>query len=261
MIHETAIISPEAKIGKNVEVGPYAVVGPKVTLADGVIIKSHVTLEGRVTIGENSKIFQYTNIGNEPQDLSYKDEDTSVEIGKNCIIREFTSVHRGTTKDQGVTKIGDNVYMMSYCHIAHDCVIGDNVLFVNAVQLAGHVKVGKNARISGSTNITQFITIGRNAYIGGDSTIDRDIPGFCTAYGNRVRLKGINIIGLKRAGYSKQDITEVVDFYRTMEASALSPRAFVNHDELMQEFEGNKIIDEMREFIKDSEIGIAPFWD
>ena len=104
MIHETAIISPEAKIGKNVEIGPYAVVGPKVVLADGVIIKSHVTLEGRVTIGENSKIFQYTNIGNEPQDLSYNNEDTCVEIGKNCIIREFTSVHRGTKKDQGVTK-------------------------------------------------------------------------------------------------------------------------------------------------------------
>lgn len=261
MIHPTAIVSPEANIGEGVEIGPFSIVGPKVEIGNNVKIRSHVTLEGRVSIGDNSQVFQYTNIGNEPQDLSYKGEDTCVKIGNNVTIREFSSIHRGTLKENGETIIGDNCYLMSYTHIAHDCVLGKSVMFVNAVQLAGHVRVGDFARISGSTNVTQFITIGRNAFIGGDSTIDRDIPDFCTAYGNRARLKGINIIGLKRSGYSKQDITEVVDFYRTMEASALSPRAFVNHPELMKEFDGNKVIEQLCEFIRNSEIGIAPFWD
>ncbi|MDA9793350.1 acyl-ACP--UDP-N-acetylglucosamine O-acyltransferase [Bacteriovoracaceae bacterium] len=261
IIHETSIVSPEAQLGRNVEIGPYCIIGDKVKLGDGARLRSHVTMEGNVTVGENVQIYQYTNIGNPPQDLSYKDEDTRVEIGDNCIIREFSSIHRGTPKDNGVTKVGNNVYLMAYVHLAHDCILGNNVMFVNGVQCAGHVKIGDNARISGHSKMTQFVTIGRNAFIGGDSTIDKDIPDYCTAYGNRARLKGINIIGLKRAGFSKANITEVVDFYRTMEASALSPRAFVSHPELMEDYVDNKIIQDISSFISVSEIGIAPFWD
>jgi UDP-N-acetylglucosamine acyltransferase len=261
IIHETSIVSPGAQLGTNVVIGPYCIIGDKVKLGDGARLRSHITMEGNVTVGENVQIYQYTNIGNPPQDLSYKDEDTRVEIGDNCIIREFSSIHRGTPKDNGVTKVGNNVYLMAYVHLAHDCVLGNNVMFVNGVQCAGHVKIGDNARISGHTKMTQFVTIGKNAFIGGDSTIDKDIPDYCTAYGNRARLKGINIIGLKRAGFSKGSITEVVDFYRTMEASALSPRAFVSHPELMEEYIDNKIIEDISSFISVSEIGIAPFWD
>jgi UDP-N-acetylglucosamine acyltransferase len=260
-IHETAIVHPEAKLGKNVSIGPYCIVDKDVEIGDNSILRSHVTVEGIVKIGSNTEIFQFAVIGLPPQDLSYKGDPTSVEIGNNTVIREYTSVHRGTMKDAQVTRIGNNCYIMGYCHLAHDCQVSDNVMFVNQVQCAGHVKIGEGARISGDTNITQFVSIGRGAFIGGDTIIDKDIPCHTTAYGNRVKLKGINIIGLRRAGLDKNVISEVVDFYRTMESSTLSPRAFVNHPELMSEFSKNEIVREMAKFISDSEIGIPPFWN
>lgn len=261
IIHPSAIVHPEAKLGFGVEIGPYCIVGANVEMGDHCKLISHVTLDGHVKMGSNNTVYQYTNIGNPPQDIGYKGEPTRVEIGDNNLFREFISIHRGSMKENGVTKVGNNGYFMAYVHLAHDVAVGNDVLFVNAVQCAGHVKVGDKVRISGHTNVSPFVTIGKGAFIGGDSTLDRDIPNHCTAYGNRVRLKGINIIGLKRAGFSKQLITEVVDFYRTMEASALAPRAFVNHPELMEEFGSNEIIDQITSFIKKSEIGIAPFWD
>ena len=260
-IHPSAIIHPSAELGVGVKVGPYTIIGPNVKIGDRCELASHVTIEENTVMGKENRVFQYTNIGNAPQDISYKGEPTKVLIGEKNIFREFSSIHRASMKEEGVTTIGSNNFFMSYVHIAHDCIIGNEVLFVNSVQCAGHVKISDKVRISGSTNISQFVSVGKGAFIGGDSTLDRDIPDYCTAYGNRVRLKGINIIGLKRAGYSKQMITEVVDFYRTMEASALSPRAFVNHPELMEEFSDNEIIDNITGFIKKSEIGIAPFWD
>jgi UDP-N-acetylglucosamine acyltransferase len=155
--------------------------------------------------------------------------------------------------------IGSNSLFMAYCHIAHDCTLGSNLTFANSVNLAGHVNIGDRVIIGGNTGISQFVTLGRGAYIGGGSGIDRDIPHFCTAFGNRIRLKGINIIGLKRQGHAKEAVSEVVDFYRTMEASALAPRAFVSHPELMEEYKNNVVIQEIATFIKKSEIGIAPF--
>jgi UDP-N-acetylglucosamine acyltransferase len=148
---------------------------------------------------------------------------------------------------------------MAYCHIAHDCTLGSNLTFANSVQLAGHVNVGDRVIIGGNTGVSQFVSIGKSAYIGGATAIDRDIPNYCTAYGNRVRLKGINIIGLKRQGHDKQVVSEVVDFYRTMESSALAPRAFVSHPELMTEYVNNPIVQEIAKFIRNSEIGVAPF--
>lgn len=148
---------------------------------------------------------------------------------------------------------------MAYVHAGHDVVIGNNCTFANSTNFAGHVKIGDRVIIGGGTQISQFVTLGRGAYIGGASAIDRDIPVFCTAMGNRVYLKGINIIGMRRQGYSKQEISEVVDFYRSMEASALSPRAFVDHADLMAEYKDNRVVQEMVEQIKKTEIGIAPF--
>lgn len=260
LIHPSAIVDERAKISDNVEIGPYCVVGPEVSIGSGTKLLGHVTVSGKVTIGKNNQFYQYATIGLPPQDLSYKDEPTEVIIGDNNVFREFISIHRGTLKDMGKTIIGNNCFFMAYVHIAHDVLIGNNVLFVNSVQCAGHVKISDHVRVSGATNISQFVSIGRSAFIGGGSAIDRDIPNFCTAYGNRIKLKGINIIGLKRSGHAKQDISEVVEFYRAMEASALSPRAFVDHPELMEEFGDNKLVLEMASFIRNSEIGIAPFW-
>lgn len=258
-IHPTAFVHEGAKLGENVEVGAYSVIGPNAEVGNNTKIYSHVLIEGHTTIGENNKFFQFCSIGAEPQDLSYKGEPTKTVIGDNNVFREYVSVHRGTLKDNQITKIGSNCLLMAKAHVGHDAIVGNNVILVNSCNLAGHVKIGDRSILGGGTNISQFVTLGRGSYIGGASAIDRDIPAFCTAYGNRVKLKGINIIGLRRQGYDKAVISEFVDFYRTMESSALSPRAFVDHEELMEEYKGNELVTEMREFIRKSEIGIAPF--
>lgn len=258
-IHETAIVSPEAKIGKNVEIGAFSLIGPNVVIGDDCKIFHHVTIEGHTTVGKNNTFYQYCSIGANPQDLSYKDEPTRVVIGDNNVFREFVSIHKGTKKDREETTIGNDNFLMSYVHLGHDVVFGSNCIIANSTNFAGHVKVGDRVIIGGGTNVSQFITIGRGAYLGGASAVDRDIPIFGTAYGNRCKLKGINIIGLRRQGYAKKLISELVDFYRTMEASPLSPRAFIDHPENLEEFQGNELIDEMCEGIRKSEVGIAPF--
>jgi len=258
-VHPMAFIHPEAKIGANVKIGPFCVVGPNVEIGDDCVLHSNVVIEGHTRIGKRNNFFQFCSIGAPPQDNSYKNEPTETIIGDNNTFREYVSIHRGTLKQDKKTIVGSNSLFMAYCHIAHDCTIGNNLTFANSVNLAGHVTIGDRVIIGGNTGVSQFVTLGTGAYIGGGSGIDRDIPNFCTAYGNRIRLKGINIIGLKRQGHSKEIISEVVDFYRTMEASALAPRAFVSHPELMTDFINNPIIQEISTFIKKSEIGIAPF--
>ncbi len=258
-IHQSSIIHPEAKIHENVVIGPFCSIGPNVEIGEGSILHSHVVVDGHTKIGKNNKFFQFNSIGAPPQDTSYKGEPTETIIGDNNTFREFVSIHRGTTKQDRKTIIGSNCFFMAYVHIAHDCVVGNNVTFANAVGLAGHVVIGDRVIIGGNSGVTQFVSLGKGAYIGGGSAIDRDVPNYCTAYGNRVRLKGINIIGLKRMGYSKQEVSEVVDFYRSMESAALSPRAFIEHSELMVEYKNNPVIQEIVAFIKKSEIGIAPF--
>lgn len=258
-IHASSSVHPEAKLGAGVKVGPFCYIGPNVTVGDQTVLSSHVVIDGHTKIGKGNRFFQFASVGAPPQDHSYKGEPTETIIGDNNTFREYVSVHRGTTKQDKKTVIGSNGFYMAYCHIAHDCFIGDSVTFANAVMLAGHVNVGDRVIIGGNTGVSQFVSLGKGSYIGGGSAIDRDIPNFCTAYGNRVRLKGINIIGLKRQGHTKQDISEVVDFYRTMESSALGPRAFIEHPELMLEFKDNPIVKDIASFIRKTEIGVAPF--
>lgn len=258
-IHPTAIIHPEAQLAADVQVGPYCIIGPQVKIGAGCLLHSHVVIDGNTEIGERNQFYQFCSIGAPPQDMTYKGEPTLTRIGNGNIFREYVSVHRGTKKENEITEVKNNCLLMAHVHIGHDVMVGDHCVMANSVNLAGHVKVGDRVIIGGGTNVSQFVTLGRGSYIGGASGIDRDIPLFCTAYGNRVKLKGINIIGLRRQGYSKQVITEVVDFYRTMEASALSPRSFVDHEEEMREFRGNELIMEMVGEIRRSEIGIAPF--
>jgi len=258
-VHPTAIVDEGAEIADSVIIGPYSYVGPNVKIGENCTLQNHVVIEGFTSIGENNQFYHHATIGTPPQDFTYKDEPTRVEIGDNNIFREFVTIHRGTQKDRQVTTVGNNCMLMAFVHLGHDVVLGDHCVIANTTNFAGHVKCGDRVIIGGGSNISQFCTIGRGAYIGGATAIDRDIPLFCTAYGNRAKLKGINIIGLRRQGYSKAEISEIVDFYRTMEASALSPRAFVNHEEHMTEFQGNVVIDEMVKSIRESEIGLAPF--
>lgn len=258
-IHPSAIVSKKAELGDNIEIGAFSIIGDDVKIANNCKIQSHVKIEGNTSIGENNQIYSFCTIGAPPQDLTYSGEPTETIIGRDNIFREYVSIHRGTAKDRGKTTVGDKCLLMSYVHLGHDVDFGSHCIVANSTNFAGHVKVGDKVILGGGCNISQFVSLGRGAYLGGASAIDRDIPAFCTAYGNRVRLKGINIIGLRRNGYSKQQITEVVDFYRMMEANPLSPRAFVDHKELMTEYEGNEIIAEMVQEIRSTQVGIAPF--
>ncbi len=258
-IHPSSLVDTNAKIHETVKIGAFCIVGPNAIIGANTILHSHVVIDGHTSIGEANQFYQFCSIGAPPQDTSYKGEPTRTVIGNNNTFREYVSIHRGTLKENSITQIGNNCLLMAYVHVGHDVSVGNNVVVANSSQFAGHVKIGDRVTIGGGTFISQFVTLGRGAYIGGATAIDRDIPLFCTAMGNRVYLKGINIIGLRRQGYSKPEITEVVDFYRTMEASALSPRAFVDHQEFMTEFKDNRVVQEMVEQIKKSEIGIAPF--
>lgn len=258
-IHPSSIIDKNAKIHETVKIGPFCIVGPNVEIGANTVLHSHVVIDGHTVVGEDNKFFQGCSIGAPPQDNSYKGEPTRTIIGKNNTFREYCSVHRGTLKENHVTTIGDNSLFMAYVHLGHDVIVGNNCTIANSTNFAGHVKVGDRVIIGGGTQIQQFVTLGRGSYIGGATALDRDIPSFCTAIGNRAHLKGINIIGMKRQGYSKQEISEVVDFLRTIESSNLSPRSFVEHSELMNEFKDNRVIIEMVDQIKKSEIGIAPF--
>jgi len=259
-IHPTAILSGDIVLGKGIEIGPYAILDGNIKIGDGCKIMPHAMIKGWTELGTNNTIFQFCSVGEAPQDTSYRGEETKVIIGNNNVFREYVSIHRGTLKENKITKIGDNCLFMAKAHVGHDVIIGSNCILVNSVNIAGHVKMGDRVIIGGGANIGQFITLGRGAYIGGATAIDRDVPPFCTAYGNRVKLKGINIVGLRRLGLSKTLIAEVVDFYRLMESSALSPRAFVNHEEHMAEYKSNEIVQEMAKLIRESEVGIAPFF-
>lgn len=258
-IHPTAIIEDGAILGENVTVGPYCMIGKNVKIGDNSYLKSHVVVEGHTEIGKNNTFYQFCAIGLPPQDKSYNNEPTKTIIGDNNLFREGCTVHRATLKQDKVTVIGDNGYFMSTVHIAHDCRIGNNVTLASGCACAGHVTLGDFVQMGGQCGVTPFVTLGNGAFIGGASAVDKDIPHYCTAYGNRIRLKGVNIIGLKRRGFDKQEISEFVEFYRLMESSTLSPRSFVLHKENLAEYEQNAIVQSFAEFIAMSEMGPAPF--
>ncbi|MCY4643852.1 MAG: acyl-ACP--UDP-N-acetylglucosamine O-acyltransferase [Bacteriovoracales bacterium] len=258
-IHPSSIVEKGAQLGTNVVVGPFSIVGPEVKLGDGCRLISHVRMSGDTTVGKNNVFYSFSSIGENPQDISYKGEPTRVEIGDHNTIREYVTIRKGTVKENGLTSVGSHNLIMCYVHLAHDVVLGNHNIIVNAVNMAGHVRIENNVTVGGGSGVIQFVTVGEGAYIGAYSTIDRDIPPFCTAYGNRIKLKGINIVGLRRRGHSRETITVLVDFFRTMEASALSPRAFVKNEKLASEFISDPLVKKMVDFIGRSEIGLAPF--
>ncbi len=258
-IHPTAIIEEGALFGENVVIGAYCMIGKNVKIGDNTILKSHVVVEGHTTIGKNNEIHQFSSIGVPPQDKTYNDEPTETIIGDNNLFREGVTIHRATTKQDLKTTVGDNGYYMAHVHIAHDCRIGSNITLANGTMCAGHVIVDDYVQMGGACGITPFCHIGRGSFIGAASAIDKDVPQFSAAFGNRVKLKGVNIIGMKRRGISKDKISEYVDFFRMMESSALSPKAFVDHPEFMEEYKNNEIVQEVVAFIKKSEIGLASF--
>lgn len=210
-IHPSAIIDPSAEIDSTVSIGPYAIVEKGVRVDADTEIGPHVFIGKLTTIGKGNKISPFTAIGTPPQDITYAGEDTRLLIGDNNIIREYCSIHRGTAAGHGETVIGNNNMLMAYCHVAHDCILKDNVILVNNATLGGHVEVGDRATIGGMTGIHQFSRIGEYAFIGGMSGISMDVPPYLIVAGirNDMSVRGVNRIGLKRAGFSGDDIRKL----------------------------------------------------
>ncbi len=214
MIHSTAIVSDNAKIGYNVEIGAYSVIGDNVEIADNVKIMPHVCVGGRTYIGEGTQIFPFAAIGFPPQDLKFHGEKSKVIIGKNNSIREYVTVHPGTEGGTMQTVIGDNNLLMVGVHIAHDCVVGNNTVLANNVTLAGHVEIGDHAIVGGLSAVHQFVRIGCNAIIGGMTGIERDVIPFGAVKGERGHLYDVNVLGLKRANYSREEIVAIREAYQ-----------------------------------------------
>ncbi|MBF0368268.1 MAG: acyl-ACP--UDP-N-acetylglucosamine O-acyltransferase [Magnetococcales bacterium] len=214
MIHPTAVVESGATLDPEVRVGPYSVIGPNVHLKKGVQVGAHVVIAGHTTIGDESRVFNFASIGEAPQDVNYAGEKTRVKIGKKCQIREYVSIHRGTENGGGLTRVGDGCMIMAYSHVAHDCRVADSVVMANGATLAGHVEIQENAVIGGLTAIHQFARVGRNAFIGGASAISMDVMPFASAAGNRARITGVNVVGMRRTGFSEEVIKAVRQAHR-----------------------------------------------
>jgi len=215
-IHATAIVDPAAQIGEQVSIGPYSVIGPDVSLGDGVVLMSHVVVGGRTEIGANTLLYPFASVGQRPQDLKYKGEESRLVIGCNNIIREYVTMNPGTEGGGMVTQVGNNCLFMMSAHVAHDCWIGDHVIMANNATLGGHVVVGDYAILGGLTAVHQFVRIGPHAMIGGMSGIENDVIPYGSASGDRARLSGLNVIGLKRRGFSRDDIHTLRTAYRLL---------------------------------------------
>jgi UDP-N-acetylglucosamine acyltransferase len=221
MIHRTALVDPTAHLGADVAVGPYAIVGPHVTVGEHSSIAAHAVIERNTRLGSGVRVGYGTVIGNDPQDLKYKGEETWVEIGDGTIIREYCTINRGTTAT-GKTAVGQRCFIMTYVHIAHDCVIGSDVILANGIQMAGHVTVEDRAIVSGLVPIHQFVRIGTYAFVGGGSRVNQDVPPYTKAVGNPVHLYGLNSVGLQRAGFSPEIKLALKRAYRLLFNSDLT---------------------------------------
>ena len=222
MIHPTAIVHRAARLASDVEVGPYSVIGEHVEVGAGSRIGSHVVLDGHTRIGQRNTIWHFVSIGAPPQDKKYKDEPTGVEIGDRNTIREFCTINRGTVQDAGVTRVGNDNWIMAYVHFAHDCQIGNNAIFANLAQIAGHVSVGDWAILGGNTQAHQFVQIGAHAFTGMGTYLAQDLPPYVTAAGNMARPFGINKEGLKRRGFSPEAIAGLKRAYKTLYRKGLA---------------------------------------
>ncbi|NNG05417.1 MAG: acyl-ACP--UDP-N-acetylglucosamine O-acyltransferase [Inquilinus sp.] len=215
-IHPSAAVDPAARLGDNIHIGPFCVVGAGVDLADGVRLESHVVVEGRTTVGAGTRIFPFASIGHIPQDLKYHGEESRLEIGGGCTIREYVTISPGTEGGGMLTRVGDNCLIMIGAHIAHDCMIGNNVILVNNATLAGHVEIGDHAILGGLSAVHQFVRIGEHAFVGGLAGVERDVIPYGMVVGERGFLNGLNLVGLKRRGFGRDDIHTLRGAYRAL---------------------------------------------
>ena len=221
MIDPRAVVSPRAQLAADVTVGPFCVIGPDVEIGPGSVVGPHAVINGPTRIGAQNRIFQFASIGDAPQDKKYNGEPTRLEIGDRNVFRENCSVNRGTTHDKGVTRIGNDNLFMAYSHVAHDCVIGDNVVFANCAALAGHVEIGDFVTLGGLTAVHQFVKIGPYAFSGGGTIVTKDVPPYIMVAGNPAEPHGVNAIGLKRRGFTDDQVRNIREAYRVLYRSDL----------------------------------------
>jgi UDP-N-acetylglucosamine acyltransferase len=247
-VHPTAIIEDGARVGSEVRVGPFCVVGSEVVLGDGVELVSHVAVAGRTTIGAKTRIFPFASIGHQPQDLKYKGEPSTLAVGSECLIREGVTMNPGTEGGGMQTVIGDRCAFLANSHVGHDCKVGDSVILSNNVMLAGHVTVGPHAILGGGAAVIQFSRIGAHAFLGGMSGLENDLIPYGMALGNRAHLSGLNIVGLQRRGFSREDIHNLRRAYRALFADegTLMERL----DDVEEEFATHPIVKEIVAFIR-----------
>src|SRR4030066_311666 len=222
MIPPQAIVDPRARLGKDVHVGAFSIIGPDVHIGDGTWIGPHVVVNGPANIGRDNKIFQFSSIGEAPQDLKYAGEPTRLEIGDRNVIRECCTFSRGTTGGGGVTRVGSDSLFMAYVHVAHDCQVGDHVVFANNAPIAGHVEIGAHSILGGFVGIHQFCKVGAHVMLGVATVSFKDLPPFLMVHGNTAKPHGLNVRGLKRRGFSDAAIHALKDAYKTVYRSGLT---------------------------------------
>ena len=247
MIHKTAIIESNSKISKNVKIGPYSVIGANVEIGEGTEIQSHVSIIGNTKIGKNNKIYPFASIGNDPQDLKFKGEETKLEIGDNNKIREYVTVNPGTKGGGGLTKVGNNCLFMVSSHIAHDCYVGNNVILANNVPLGGHAFVDDEVIIGGNSAVQQFTRVGRSAMIGGMCGVVRDVIPYGIVHGNRSVLQGLNLIGLRRKNFQNKEIIVLSDAYKEI---FKNENLTGNLKNLSEEYKSSELVKEVINFIE-----------
>ena len=247
MIHKTAIIESNSKISKNVKIGPYSVIGANVEIGEGTEIQSHVSIFGNTKIGKNNKIYPFASIGNDPQDLKFKGEETKLEIGDNNKIREYVTVNPGTKGGGGLTKVGNNCLFMVSSHIAHDCYVGNNVILANNVPLGGHAFVDDDVIIGGNSAVQQFTRVGRSAMIGGMCGVVRDVIPYGIVHGNRSVLQGLNLIGLRRKNFQNKEIIVLSDAYKEI---FKNENLTGNLKNLSEEYKSSELVNEVINFIE-----------
>ncbi len=254
-IHETALVDRRAEIDSDVEIGPYSLVGKHVRIGKGCRVKSHVVIEGRTTLGEGNVLFQFATVGSVPQDLKYKGEPSELIIGNHNTIREFVSLNPGTAGGGMVTRLGDGNLLMMYCHIAHDCILGSHNIIANGATLGGHVVIEDDVIVGGLVGIHQFTKVGQGAILGAGSMVSKDVPPYCNATGDRARLHGLNIEGLKRRGFGPEKIEALRNAYRIMFRSKLKTRAAIV--KIRQELSGYAEAQQLVTFVENSQRGIC----
>lgn len=246
-VHPSAVVEPGAKLGVGVHVGPLCHVGPEVTLGDGVYLAGHVSVTGATTIGQGTKVQAFAALGGPPQDAKHKGGRTTLTIGANCDIRESVTMHRGSDTAHGATTVGDNGFFLAYSHVAHDCIVGSNVTLTNGATLGGHCEVGDQVIVGGLTAVHQFVRIGRRAFLGGCSAVVGDVIPYGMAVGNRAKLRGFNIVGLKRAGMSRSELTTLRTAYNRLFSTE---RPLSENAELVRaQFAGSEAVIEIVDFI------------